>query len=129
MGLLALVEIEGFSQRHGAMNMRALETNLLVNTERISLVVVCLLSAGFMVWFLIALLLDGRRARARRSFPLERITIQRDRQSENWQCRDTQTRGGAINGTNKRRCADATTSKRLHRLTKGEFGSIWPRGK
>jgi hypothetical protein len=35
------------------MDMQGLETNLIANTEGMSLAVVCLLGAGFMVWFLI----------------------------------------------------------------------------
>jgi len=59
--------------------MEALLINLFANSERIVIILVSLLSAGFMVWFFIALAADGRRTRARRSFPLERITIQRHR--------------------------------------------------
>jgi hypothetical protein len=59
--------------------MQALLINLFTNSERTAIILVCLLSAGFMIWFLIALAADGRRTRARRSFPLERITIQRHR--------------------------------------------------
>jgi len=52
-------------QRHGAMNMQAIETILFANTERIAVAVVCLIGAGFMIRFLIALSLDGRRTCAR----------------------------------------------------------------
>jgi len=59
--------------------MEALLINLFANSERTVIILLCLLSAGFMVWFLIALALDGSRTRVRRSLPLERITIQRHR--------------------------------------------------
>jgi hypothetical protein len=51
------------------MNMQAIETILFANAERIAVAVVCLLGAGFMIWFLIALCLDGRRTRARSLIP------------------------------------------------------------
>jgi len=66
-------------QQHGAIKMQALLINSIANSERTVIILVCLLSAGFMVWFLIALSSDGRRTRAQRSFPLERITLHRHR--------------------------------------------------
>jgi hypothetical protein len=59
------------------MNMQTLDTILFAYAERIAIAVVCLLGAGFMIWFLIALSLDGRRTRARSLIPDGRITIRR----------------------------------------------------
>jgi len=48
--------------------------NPFLNSQRIAIVVACLLGAGFMLWFLVALVLEGRRLHKRvwRFFPVER---------------------------------------------------------
>jgi hypothetical protein len=57
------------------MSMRAIEAIVFANTERIAVATVCLLGAGFMILFFIALFLQGRRTCPGRSFPVERSAI------------------------------------------------------
>src|SRR5260370_17433349 len=49
--------------------MQTLSAILVVNSERLAILVVCLLSVGFLLWFLVALILDERKMRVRRRRP------------------------------------------------------------
>jgi hypothetical protein len=51
------------------MSMRAIEAIVFANTERIAVATVCLLGAGFMILFFIALFLQGRRTCPRSLIP------------------------------------------------------------
>src|SRR5258708_12738229 len=49
--------------------MQTLSAILVVNSERLGILVVCLLSVGFLLWFLVALILDERKMRVRKRRP------------------------------------------------------------
>jgi hypothetical protein len=51
------------------MNMQTIETIVFANTERIAVATVCLLGAGFMILFFIALFLQGRKTCPRSLIP------------------------------------------------------------
>jgi hypothetical protein len=57
------------------MSMRAIEAILFGNTERIAVATVCLLGAGFMILFFIALFLQGKRTCPRSLIPGGRSAI------------------------------------------------------
>src|SRR5437868_3163696 len=68
---------------YGAVKMQFIQNNLINNMQFLMVLVVCVLAAGFMVWFLTALLREKRTPIVKGIFELKTIILS-DERSSNW---------------------------------------------